>query len=224
MSQKSKVSVHVSTPHTRHRRLIRSHADQHMHTARNISSLRAQSSSHASTLAAQVTETQDMQTQIASLTLTRDAHSSSVAALRVRLAAANGTLESRRATQRQQRMYIERQGARDAPEIAAWEDLLGLRIEGAGVADRVRFVFPALGDGNEEVAGSATSGRWQRDREAFFDLDMDPRAGVGYEVVECRPRLDADAVNACLRSMREREDLRGFLRGMRRLFVDEFAR
>lgn len=102
-----------------------------------------------------------------------------------------------------------------------WEDVLGLRIEGAEKPDRVRFVFQGLDARNRDGRVDHWGESRCREREVFFDLDMN---GGGYEIVECRPRLDRGAVENYLGLMKENEDLRGFLKGMRELFADDLGR
>lgn len=84
-----------------------------------------------------------------------------------------------------------------------------MRVEGVGVEDRVRFVFRNAGG-----------------REARFELEMPGAGGSGgrgaYEVVGCEPKVEGERVEACLRRMNEgaAEDLAGFLKGMRGLFLE----
>lgn len=148
-----------------------------------------------------------MQTAIASLTATRDVRAEHLSSLQTRLAAANKAVSSRKAAQRAHAAEMAQQDAQNAVELAFWERGLGLRIEGTGREDRVRFVF-----GGCDVK--------RREREVWFELDM---SGV-YEVVECRPGLEEDKVRKVTERMSEGEDLRGFLGGMRRLFCEEFKR
>lgn len=148
-----------------------------------------------------------MHSAIDSLTQTRDARAAHLATLRTRLAAAKTAIASLKAAQRQHAAALASQGAQNGAELEFWEEALGLRIEGAGREDRVRFVFAGC-DGRK------------REREAWCELDL----ARGYEVVECRPRLDGERVRKVCERMGEGEDLRGFLVGMRGLFCEEFSR
>lgn len=154
-----------------------------------------------------------MQTSIASLTSTRDARAAHLSALQSRLAAARATIASRKAAQWRYAEQLAEQGGLNEVELAFWEKGLGLRVEGTGREDRIRFVFLGCGRG-----GGA--GRRKGGREASFELDM----SRGYEVVECRPALEVERVKKVMERMSEGEDLKGFLAGMRRLFGEEFGR
>jgi len=148
-----------------------------------------------------------MQTAIASLTSTRDMRAQHLAALQSRLATVRAAITQRKAAQKAHAAELAQQGEQNAEELAFWEAGLGMRIEGTRGEDRIRFVFTGC-DGK------------RKEREASFELDM----CRGYQVVECRPGLDAERVRKVVERMVEGEDLRGFLGGMRRLFVEEFRR
>jgi len=148
-----------------------------------------------------------MQTAIASLTSTRDMRAQHLAALQSRLATAKTAMAQRKAAQKAHAAELTQQGEANAEELAFWEAGLGMRIEGTGGEDRIRFVFVGC-DGRK------------KEKEASFELDM----SRGYEVVECRPVLDAERVRKVTDRMVESEDLQGFLSGMRRLFVEELKR
>lgn len=148
-----------------------------------------------------------MQTAVACLTATRDARAAHLASLQSRLASAQSAMATRRAAQKAHATALAKQGAQNAAELAFWESGLGLRIEGTGGEERIRFVFVGC-----DVK--------RREREAWFELDMNR----GYEVVECSPALEGERVRKVTERMSEGEDLRSFLSGMRTLFREEFAR
>lgn len=147
-----------------------------------------------------------MHAQIASLTATRDAHADNVAALNAKVRAQRDALAAQRSQGKARAAFLAEQRGRDERELAFWAERLGLRIEGAGAEDRVRFVF-ALG---------ASGGRRG---EAKFELDM---ARGLYAVVAATPSLDREAedVDRLCREMSDNEDLGAFLKGMRALFVN----
>lgn len=83
---------------------------------------------------------------------------------------------------------------------------LGLRIEGAGVSDKIKFSY-ALVDEDE----------WAR--EAWFELDCSRRE---YEVRKFWPKVEGDRVQGLVDGLNEKRELGGILRGMRELFVEYF--
>ena len=78
-----------------------------------------------------------------------------------------------------------------------------MRIEGAGQADRLKFVFSHVDERD-----------WER--EAWFELDTERR---DYRVVNCKPKLEDSEIEACVDRLNESRDLGPFLRGMREVFV-----
>lgn len=151
-----------------------------------------------------------MHTAITSLTKTRDAHAAHITTLQTRLRAQKAALARSKATQRERSDFMTRQQALDGEELRFWEEGLGLRIEGTGGEDRVRFVF---------VLGGSGGGERERTREAMFELDM---SGGRYNVVAARPALDGrgERVAELCRGMSDGEDLGAFLKGMRGLLVE----
>src|SRR5262249_7910177 len=81
---------------------------------------------------------------------------------------------------------------------------LGLRIDGGGSADRLRFVFSQLDDR-------------ARDREAWFELDT---AARDYAVRRTSPRLDRARVDAVVARLNEERELVVLLKGMRAQVVE----
>lgn len=193
-----------SPPLNPHKLTRRALPDEQEATRRAIASLDTKSAAHDSALAAHAAEADEMHAAIATLTATRDARTANISALRARVADARADIAARRAAQREHATAVAAQRAQDVPELERWEAALGLRIEATGAVDRVRFVFDCRG---------GEGGR--------FELDM---AGRGYEVVACRPVLEAERVREVVGRMLEGEDLGGFLKGMRALFVEEMGR
>ena len=79
-----------------------------------------------------------------------------------------------------------------------------MQIEGAGMADRLKFVFTHVNKKD-----------WER--EAWFELCTEKR---DYEVGVCRPKVEVEKVEACVERLNESRDLTAFLKGMRGLFVE----
>lgn len=74
-----------------------------------------------------------------------------------------------------------------------------MRIEGVGIADRLKFIFTHLDEKN-----------WER--EASFDLDM---AKSDYRVVSVKPKMEVERIERCVEKLNETRDLGPFLKGMR---------
>lgn len=177
-------------------------ADEQAATHRALAALAAKSAAHDTTLAAHAAEAAEMHAAIDALASTRDAHAIETDKLRASVTAVRAQVHARRAAQREHAAALSQMRAGDAPELERWERALGMRVEAAGLVDRVRFVF--------DISGA----------EATCELDM---AGVGWDVVRCEPPVERERARRVVDEMRngEEEDLGGFLRAMRGLFVGE---
>ena len=176
--------------------------DQRM-KQKDIEILAQKSSHHAASLSAQEAETAEMQSAIAAITQQRDSHAQLRDRLKSEIASFNKQIAARRSAQQAHAKEIEAQSQLNVPELDFWETYLGLRIEGAGQVDRLKFVFSNLDERD-----------WEK--EAWFELDTEKR---DYSVVGCRPRVEEGEVEACLERLNESRDLGAFLRGMREGFV-----
>ena len=144
-----------------------------------------------------------MHTAIASLTRDRDTRLSHRDHLLSSIAATKQSIDQRVAAQQTYSKGIEAQQRHNIPELEFWETYLGLRIEGAGMADRLKFVFTGCDERDGE-------------REAWFELDTQRR---DYQLGIVRPKLEAGDTESCLERLNENRDLGPFLKGMRDLFV-----
>ena len=160
-------------------------------------------SQHHASLEAQAAETTEMESAIASLTSQRDAHAAHRDHLRAEIKTIQKQVAQRQAAQSAHAREIDAQARLNVPELDFWETYLGLRIEGAGQVDRLKFVFTCV-DEKE----------W--DREAWFELDTSKRE---YGVVMVKPNLDEADVERCLSRLNESRDLGAFLKGMRETFT-----
>ena len=156
-------------------------------------------------MSAQEAETAEMQSAIATITQQRDSHAQHRDRLKTEIASFSKQIAARRSAQQAHAKEIEAQSRLNGPELDFWETYLGLRIEGAGQVDRLKFVFSNLDERD-----------WEK--EAWFELDTERRE---YRVVGCRPKADDGAVEACVERLNESRDLGAFLRGMREIFVKE---
>ena len=171
--------------------------------AKDIEILAQKSSQHAASLSAQAAETAEMESAIAAITHQRDAHAQHRERLRSEIASYNKQIAQRRAAQAQHAKELAEHSKLNVPEMDFWETYLGLRIEGAGQVDRLKFVFPHVDERD-----------WER--EAWFELDTERR---DYRVVSCRPKVEEGEVEACVDRLNESRDLKIFLRSMREAFV-----
>ncbi len=176
--------------------------DQRMRS-KDIEILAQKSSQHLASLSAQEAETEAAREEIAAITISRDANAQHRDRLRVEIASYNKQIGHRKAAQAAHAKGIEEQARLNFPELDFWETYLGLRIEGAGRVDRLKFVFSNL-DERE----------WER--EAWFELDTERK---DYRVTMCRPKLEEGEVDACVERLNESRDLGAFLRGMRETFA-----
>ena len=162
-------------------------------------------SHHAAAVSAQEAETAEMKSAVAAITQQRDSHAQHRDRLKSEIATINKHVAARRSAQQAHAKDMEAQSRLNGPELDFWETYLGLRIEGAGQVDRLKFVFINLIERD-----------WER--EAWFDLDTERRE---YRVVGCRPKVEEGAVEACVERLNGSRDLGAFLRGMREIFVKE---
>ena len=169
-----------------------------------ISSLAKKADAHADTLAREAAETAEMSSVINGLTDQRRARASHRDALRDEIAAYRKDIAKRLAAQREHASYLDAHQRFNGPELAFWEEYLGLRIEGVGQVDRLRFVFSALDERD-----------WER--EAWFELNTEER---DYKVEVVRPKVEAGKVEACVDRLNESRNLGGFLKGMREVFAE----
>lgn len=170
---------------------------------KDIEILGQKSSHHAAALSAQEAETAEMQSAIAAITQQRDSHAQQRDRLKSEIASFNKQIAARRSAQQAYAKEIDAQSLLNVPELDFWETYLGLRIEGVGQVDRLRFVFSNLDERD-----------W--DKDAWFELDTEKRE---YRVVGCRPKVEDMEVEACVETLNESRDLGAFLRAMRGVLV-----
>ena len=172
----------------------------------DIELLHQKSTSHAHTLAREAAETAEMSSAINDLTAQRDSRASHRDALRAEIAAHKKLMDQRLKAQRQHASYLDKQERHNGPELAFFEEYLGLRIEGAGQVDHLRFIFSAIDERD-----------WNR--EAWFELNTE---GKDYKVEMTRPKVEEGKVGACLDRLNESGDLGlgPFLQEMRELLME----
>ncbi|KAF2277350.1 uncharacterized protein EI97DRAFT_449503 [Westerdykella ornata] len=177
--------------------------DQRM-KKRDIEILTLQQQQHSQTLAKESLETSEMHASISTLTAQRDSLLTHRDALKSQIAEVQKAIAARREAQLKHRRYLDGQSRYNEPELEFWENYLGLRIEGIGKEDRLKFVYT-----------NVCEREWER--EAWFELDTSDR---DYKVLEVRPKVDREEVDRVLERLNESRDLAAFLKGMRELFVE----
>lgn len=185
--------------------MLTCHIEDQRMKAKDIEILAQKSSHHLASLSAQEVETSEMREAIATITSQRDAHAAQRDRLRGEIASYNKQISARKVAQAAHAKGLEEQARLNIPELDFWETYLGLRIEGAGRVDRLKFMFSNLDER-----------QWER--EAWFELDTERRE---YRIATCRPKIEEADVEGCLERLNESRDLGVFLRGMRELFVKE---
>ena len=144
-----------------------------------------------------------MHDAIHTLTQQKDEHLARRSELKEEIASVQASIKQRREAQATHQRSLDAQAKHNIPELRFWEHCLGLRIEGTGTEDLLRFVYVCVDERDPE-------------RECWFELEM---GGSEYEVAATKPKLDRDAVDEVKERMFESRDLGGFLKSMRALFV-----
>ncbi|KAL9006085.1 MAG: hypothetical protein Q9188_001158 [Gyalolechia gomerana] len=166
---------------------------------REIESLNQKASSHAQAVDKEAAETAEMHAAIASISQHRDARAQHRDRIRSETAAVRKHIAQRLSAQQQHARDLDAQAQSNVPELDFWQSYLCMRIEGVGIADRLKFIFTHLDEKN-----------WER--EASFDLDM---AKSDYRVVSVKPKVEVEGIERCVEKLNETRDLGPFLKGMR---------
>ncbi|KAK4042279.1 chromosome segregation protein Spc25-domain-containing protein [Parachaetomium inaequale] len=177
--------------------------DQRM-KKKDIEILQLKTNTYQQTMAKEAAETREMQGAIAQLTAQRDRQAAARDTLKEQIAATQRDIDARLAAQRAHQAQLEAQARFNVPELDFWVTNLCLRIEGAGVEDRLKFVYTHVDEKN-----------WER--EAWFELCTGSR---DYDVRHCRPKLEREKVERLLERVNETRELATLLKGMRELFVE----
>lgn len=171
---------------------------------KDIEILQIKTNTHQQTLAKEAAETNEMHSAINTLTAQRDQHLATRDTLQSQIAATRSLIDAKLSQQRAYMMSLSAQTRHDVPELDFWTSNLGLRIEGAGKSDRLKFVFTHIDERD-----------WTR--EAWFELNTERR---DYEVLEYRPKLEQERVEKVVEKLNETRELAPLLKGMRELFVE----
>ncbi|KAI9847858.1 MAG: kinetochore-associated Ndc80 complex subunit spc25 [Thelocarpon superellum] len=178
------------------------HEDQRM-KKKDIEILTQKSAMYSQSLQKEAQETAEMHAAIATVKAQRDDRAVARDRLRQQIGETKKLIEQRLESQRQHAQHLESQARFNRPELEFWQEFLCLRIEGAGLADRLKFVYTHVDERD-----------WEK--EAWFELGMGKRE---YEVLHCRPKVATEAIDGILERLNQSRDLAVFLKQMRELFV-----
>ncbi|KAL9613998.1 MAG: hypothetical protein Q9167_001478 [Letrouitia subvulpina] len=170
---------------------------------KDIETLGQKSSSHAQTVSKEAAEKEEMNAAITSITQQRDTRAQHRDRIQSEIAATQKQISQRVAAQQLHAKALDAQARFNEPELDFWETYLCMKIEGAGMADRLKFVFTHVDERD-----------W--DREAWFELDT---AGRDYRVVFVKPKIESEVLERCVERLNENRELGLFLKCMREAFV-----
>lgn len=182
----------------------KTHTEDQRMKKKDMEILQLKTNTHQQTISKEAAETREMQAAIAALTQQRDRHAAQRDTLKKQIAATQADIDARLAAQHEYAARVEAQARFNVPELDFWISNLCLKIEGAGRADRIKFVYSHIDDRD-----------WER--EAWFELCTDSR---DYDVRHCRPKLEREKVEKVLDRVNETRELATLLKGMRELFVE----
>jgi kinetochore protein Spc25, fungi type len=173
------------------------------HKEQAIVALESKSTSHAHALAKEAAETEEMHEAIRALSAQKEDHVARRDELKAEIAEVQASIKQRREAQAVYQRSLDAQARHNVPELRFWEHCLGLRIEGTGIDDCLRFVYVCVDDRNPE-------------KECWFELQM---GGKEYEVGGTNPKLDRDSVDEIQEKLSDSRELGAFLKSMRILFM-----
>lgn len=145
-----------------------------------------------------------MHNSITNLNARRDEQTSRRDLLKSQIADVQKQIAAKREAQNKHTRYLDTQARFNEPELDFWESYLCMRIEGAGMDDRLKFVYTHIDEMD-----------WEK--EAWFELDMGSRE---YRITHLRPKVETEEVERVLERLNENRELSTFLKGMREVFVE----
>ena len=169
---------------------------------KDLETLAQKSSQHLASVSAQEAETAEMHEAIATITSQRDAHASHRENICREIAGVKQRISACKAAQSSHAQALDKQSRLNVPELSFWENYLGLRIEGAGRVDRLKFILTNLDERD-----------WKK--EAWFVLDTE---NPDYRVITCEPQMDESELDTHVERLNDSRDLGIFLRGFRESF------
>ncbi|KAK6499244.1 kinetochore-associated Ndc80 complex subunit spc25 [Arthrobotrys conoides] len=150
----------------------------------------------------EIQETADLESEIATIKSERSSRQSENETLSSQLREQSIAIQKRRQKLLEEKQALASQANHNQPELAFWEDYLGLRIEGAGRLDHVRFIFTVIDE---------------RDLEREFEVVLSVESR-DYEIIGARPKLDEATKQRCLDTLNETRSIAKFLKIVREEF------
>ncbi|KZZ97184.1 kinetochore protein spc25 [Ascosphaera apis ARSEF 7405] len=178
------------------------HEDQRMRK-RDIEILHLKSQTHAQALEKEAAEAEEMRAVIGDVEAQRNARQQTRDKLKKQIEETQNMIQQKLEAQEAHARHLEAQARLNVPELEFWQELLCLRIEGAGREDRLKIVYTHLVEKD-----------WEK--EAWFELGTASRE---YEVFHTRPKLPRAAIEKELNTVNEDRDFGAFLKRMRKLLV-----
>ena len=171
---------------------------------RDLEILAQKNVQHNQTLQQQEAETVEMHHAITELTHQKDRAAEHRSGLHTQISMLKNEIAARQAAQSAHARDLDAQSRLNLPELDFWETYLGMRIEGAGRVDRLRFVFYNLDERD-----------WER--ESWFELDTEKRE---YAVVSYNPKIEGTRVEECVEALNSSRDLGQFLKRIREVLKE----
>ena len=159
---------------------------------------------HNQTLQQQDAESAEMEQAIADLTAQKEQAVNLRGTLKSQIETIKNEIGARQSAQSTHAQDVDAQSRLNLPELDFWESYLGMRIEGAGKVDRLKFVFMNIDERD-----------WAR--EAWFELDTEKRE---YAVVDFQPKIEGPQIEESVEGLNASRDLGVFLRRMRATFKE----
>lgn len=170
---------------------------------RDIEILHLKSQTHAQALEKEAAEAEEMRAVIGDVEAQRNARQQTRDKLKKQIEETQNMIQQKLEAQEAHARHLEAQARLNVPELEFWQELLCLRIEGAGREDRLKIVYTHLVEKD-----------WEK--EAWFELGTASRE---YEVFHTRPKLPRAAIEKELNTVNEDRDFGAFLKRMRKLLV-----
>ncbi|KAF3907263.1 hypothetical protein ABW20_dc0107268 [Dactylellina cionopaga] len=150
----------------------------------------------------EIQETAELENEISTIKAQKSTRQAENETLSSQIREQSSAISKKRAKLLEEKRALASQANHNQPELAFWEDYLGLRIEGAGRLDHVRFIYTCLDETDPE-------------REFEIVVSVESR---DYEIIGARPKLDEATRARCLETLNETRSIAKFLKSVREEF------
>ncbi|EWC45759.1 hypothetical protein DRE_05096 [Drechslerella stenobrocha 248] len=176
--------------------------DNHKTIKKNIEHYEQEEIKIAANTEKEIQETADLESEISTIRSQKATREAENETLNAQIREQSAAITKKRAKLLEEKQALASQANHNQPELAFWEDYLGLRIEGAGRLDHVRFIFTCLDDADPE-------------REFEIVVSVESR---DYEIIGARPKLDEAAKARSLEILNDTRSIAKFLKSVREEF------